>query len=329
MKAPSLVARLMGLESMPAGSGSKPRKASASETWSNVVDKLGARPGGSDKEDMHFEIAEIVVQNQDKVLAESVDSTNDEPLFPEPDRDLSDCRCSGVFFSMLFIICFLQELNPLCQLADLLYLWRAEKEDTYKVEEYIIGSGENKPRYLNVLTPQAENSHNLGERLRSTNTEMESSKETGCRAPKDPVLHINDCDFFGSASTMNMCSKCQKDIILLKQEHAKLAAASSKDVRRRSLSSDELKLALAGAAVASADLASQISQVKSKEGLKKCTTCRKRVGITGFICKCGDLFCAVHHYSEKHICSFDYRNAGQNTIAKANRIIVAEKLDKI
>lgn len=59
MKAPSLVARLMGLESMPAGSGSKPQKASASETWSNVADKLGARPGGSDKEDMDFEMAEI------------------------------------------------------------------------------------------------------------------------------------------------------------------------------------------------------------------------------------------------------------------------------
>ncbi|PHT99805.1 hypothetical protein BC332_29593 [Capsicum chinense] len=59
MKAPSLVARLMDLESMPAGSASKPQKASASETWSNVADKLDARPGGSDKEDMDFEMAEI------------------------------------------------------------------------------------------------------------------------------------------------------------------------------------------------------------------------------------------------------------------------------
>ncbi|XP_047258484.1 uncharacterized protein LOC124890735 [Capsicum annuum] len=42
MKAPSLVARLMGLESMAAGSGSKPQKASASATWRNVADKLGA-----------------------------------------------------------------------------------------------------------------------------------------------------------------------------------------------------------------------------------------------------------------------------------------------
>ncbi|PHT52442.1 hypothetical protein CQW23_06904 [Capsicum baccatum] len=98
---------------------------------------------------------------------------------------------------------------------------------------------------------------------------MESSKET---------------------ATMNMCSKCQKDMILLKQEHAKLAAASTKDIVRRSSSSDESELALAGAAIASADLASQTSQVKSKEGLKKCISCRKRVGLTGFCCKCGDLF---------------------------------------
>ncbi|KAM3341355.1 hypothetical protein P3S68_028990 [Capsicum galapagoense] len=118
-------------------------------------------------------------------------------------------------------------------------------------------------------------------------------------------------------------------MILLKQEHAKLAAASRKDVVRRSSRSDESELALAGAAVASADLASQISQVKSKEGLKKCTSCRKRVVLTGFNCKCGDLFCAVHHYSDKHNCPFDYRNAGQNAIAKANPIIVAEKLNKI
>ncbi|XP_047259096.1 uncharacterized protein LOC124891404 [Capsicum annuum] len=32
--------------------------------------------------------------SKDKVLAESVDSVNDEPLFPEPDRDLSDCETS-------------------------------------------------------------------------------------------------------------------------------------------------------------------------------------------------------------------------------------------
>ncbi|KAF3634895.1 hypothetical protein FXO37_26244 [Capsicum annuum] len=70
MKAPSLVARLMGLESMPAGSGSKPQKASAFETWSNVADKLGARPGGSDKEDMDLEMDEIKSLESELILGE-------------------------------------------------------------------------------------------------------------------------------------------------------------------------------------------------------------------------------------------------------------------
>ncbi|PHT37288.1 hypothetical protein CQW23_24988 [Capsicum baccatum] len=70
-------------------------------------------------------------------------------------------------------------------------------------------------------------------------------------------------------------------MILLKQENSKLAAASSKDVMCRSSSSNESELTLAGAAVASTDLASQISQIKSKVGLKKCKACRKACGISG------------------------------------------------
>ncbi len=50
--------------------------------------------------------------------------------------------------------------------------------------------------------------------------------ETGCQAhPEGPILCINNCGFFGSPATMNMCSKCHKDM-MLKQEQAKLAASS-------------------------------------------------------------------------------------------------------
>ncbi|KAK3019532.1 hypothetical protein RJ639_004320 [Escallonia herrerae] len=54
--------------------------------------------------------------------------------------------------------------------------------------------------------------------------------ETGCQAPPDaPILCVNNCGFFGTATTMNMCSKCHKDL-MLKQEHAKLAASSIESI---------------------------------------------------------------------------------------------------
>ncbi|KAJ8512730.1 hypothetical protein OPV22_003164 [Ensete ventricosum] len=70
-------------------------------------------------------------------------------------------------------------------------------------------------------------------------------------------------------------------------------------------------------------------EAKAKEGPSRCSTCRKRVGLTGFTCRCGNLFCSVHRYSDEHGCSFDYRSAAQTAIAKANPVVKAKKLDKI
>ncbi|KAG0483087.1 hypothetical protein HPP92_011171 [Vanilla planifolia] len=61
----------------------------------------------------------------------------------------------------------------------------------------------------------------------------------------------------------------------------------------------------------------------------RCSTCRKRVGLTGFRCRCGDLFCARHRYSDTHDCSFDYKAAGREEISKANPVIRAAKIIKI
>lgn len=178
---------------------------------------------------------------------------------------------------------------------------------------------------------------------------MESTKETGCQAaPEGPILCINNCGFFGSAATMNMCSKCHKEMIL-KQEHAKLAASSFENIVNGgggggsgSENVDAIKAAQsAGAAVelkmvpmqARADDASSSQEVveaaKVKPGPTRCSACRKRVGLTGFNCRCGNLFCSAHRYSDKHECPFDYRTAGRDAIAKANPVVKAEKLDKI
>ena len=52
------------------------------------------------------------------------------------------------------------------------------------------------------------------------------------------------------------------------------------------------------------------SQDGEKDGKKKknrCHTCKKKVGLTGFTCRCGGLFCSIHRYSDKHQCDFDYK----------------------
>ncbi|EPS64266.1 hypothetical protein M569_10515, partial [Genlisea aurea] len=57
--------------------------------------------------------------------------------------------------------------------------------------------------------------------------------------------------------------------------------------------------------------------------------CRKRVGLIGFRCRCGDLFCSEHRYSDRHDCNYDYKKAGREAISKENPVIKACKLVKI
>lgn len=69
-------------------------------------------------------------------------------------------------------------------------------------------------------------------------------------------------------------------------------------------------------------------QERAKQVPTRCNCCKKRVGLTGFNCRCGNTFCSLHRYSDKHNCPFDYRAAGRAAIEKANPVVKAEKVDK-
>ncbi|XP_078054449.1 AN1-type zinc finger protein 5-like isoform X5 [Mustelus asterias] len=68
---------------------------------------------------------------------------------------------------------------------------------------------------------------------------------------------------------------------------------------------------------------------KSKPKKNRCFTCRKKVGLTGFDCRCGNLFCGLHRYSDKHNCPYDYKAEAAEKIRKENPIVVAEKIQKL
>ncbi|XP_043984609.1 AN1-type zinc finger protein 5 [Gambusia affinis] len=79
-----------------------------------------------------------------------------------------------------------------------------------------------------------------------------------------------------------------------------------------------------------AQASSEGDQTPDKNKKKnRCFSCRKKVGLTGFDCRCGNLFCAIHRYSDKHDCPYDYRSAAAARIRKENPIVVAEKIQKL
>jgi hypothetical protein len=73
--------------------------------------------------------------------------------------------------------------------------------------------------------------------------------------------------------------------------------------------------------------------IESKSGQsKRCSagSCKKKLSLTDFPCKCGKICCSLHRAAEEHACTYNYRgdytNILQSTIGTA---IVAKKVDTI
>merc|ERR1712151_256953 len=68
---------------------------------------------------------------------------------------------------------------------------------------------------------------------------------------------------------------------------------------------------------------------KRTSRMPSCGVCRKKLGVMGFDCRCGKLFCGNHRYSDKHECSYDYQASAQAQVAKENPLVAAIKLERI
>ena len=53
--------------------------------------------------------------------------------------------------------------------------------------------------------------------------------------------------------------------------------------------------------------------------------CKKKVGLTGFTCRCGGLFCSIHRYSDKHECKFDYKVNRILTLLKSISVLLTSQ----
>ncbi|XP_044467331.1 zinc finger A20 and AN1 domain-containing stress-associated protein 7-like [Mangifera indica] len=132
-------------------------------------------------------------------------------------------------------------------------------------------------------------------------------------------LCVKGCGFYGSQENKNMCSKCYKEYLksefIAKNEAKALNLDKNLTPCESSIASDSRSTET------TSNFATSGSGVKNR-----CKNCRKKIGLTGFECRCGYTFCGMHRYPKEHRCSFDYKKADREILVKQNPLVNGDKL---
>ncbi|KAG2668609.1 hypothetical protein I3760_14G000200 [Carya illinoinensis] len=152
-------------------------------------------------------------------------------------------------------------------------------------------------------------------------------EETEFKVPETIPLCVNNCGVTGNPATNNMCQKCFSAATTTATAMATTLSSSSSSTKlpQRIHRSSSLR-----SAEMSKDLKTTPSSLdRPRSGVNRCSGCKRKVGLTGFRCRCGELFCAEHRYTDRHVCSYDYKSAGREAIARENPVVRAAKIVRV
>jgi hypothetical protein len=80
-------------------------------------------------------------------------------------------------------------------------------------------------------------------------------------------------------------------------------------------------------------VAPEIKNVSTTTSVKKSRcmygSCRVKLGLTSFPCRCGNLYCPSHRHSESHECTYDFKSEQSQKLTSELIKVSGTKLDRL